>query len=116
MKKAMWAVDKTGMFRFSDEDNPSQLALFSETYDDAWLADELARRLAAKTMSAHKVKEYVLTDTPCYLFKTALKSLEVGAHKTATVVRESLGRKPGTYPDEQLEQIELRFDASLFGS
>jgi three-Cys-motif partner protein len=76
MKKSMWAVDKTGEFRFSDEDDPNQQTLF-ESYDDAWLADEIVKRLAGKTMSAHKVKEFVLTKTPCYLYRTALRSLEM---------------------------------------
>lgn len=116
MKRAMWAVDKTGEFRFSDQDNPSQLRLFSESFDQVWLAEELARRLGGNTMSAYKVKEFVLTGTPCYLFKAALKSLEVGKKKRAKVTKAPPGRKPGTYPDEQLEQIEVAFESSLFGS
>src|SRR5207244_6296704 len=50
MKKAMWAIDKTGEFRFSDEDNPSQLRMFNETYDPTWLAAKLATALAGKTV------------------------------------------------------------------
>jgi hypothetical protein len=114
MKKAMWAVDRTGEFRFSDEDNPGQLKLFDESYNDPWLADELATRLAGKTMSAAEVKAYVLTDTPCYLFKGALKSLEVGKQKRVTVVIAPPGRKPGTYKDEQIGDIQLSFATSLF--
>ncbi len=115
MKRAMWAVDKIGTFRFSDEDSPNQLALF-ESYNNSWLADELAKRLAGKTMAVSRVKEYVLTDTPCYLFKAALKSLEVGHQKQATVVRAPPGRKPGSYVDEQLDEIHLKFGgpSSLF--
>lgn len=115
MKKAMWAVDKTGEFRFSDEDNPTQLKLFSETYDDGWLAEELAVRLAGRTMSVYRIKEYVLTDTPCYLFKTSLKSLELSKDKQLRVIKAPAGRKPGTYPDEQMEKIEVSFASSLFG-
>lgn len=115
MKKAMWSVDKTGEFRFSDEDDPSQLKLFSDTYDEKWLAEELASRLAGRTMSVYSIKEYVLTDTPCYLFKTALKSLESGKQKTIKVVKAPIGRKPGTYPNEQLKEIEVTFASSLFG-
>ncbi len=114
MKKAMWAVDNTGEFRFSDGDNPYQPTLFSQRYDDAWLADELADRLAGRTMSVYKVKEFVLTDTPCYLFKTALKSLEVGKNGRAAVIEQPSGRKPGTYIDEQLDEIVLKFEVSLF--
>jgi three-Cys-motif partner protein len=115
MKKAMWAVDRTGEFRFSDEDDPDQLRLFDESYGDSWLAEELATRLAGKTMSVAQVKEFVLTDTPCYLFKGVLKSLEVGKQKRVAVTKAPPGRKPGTYPDDQLGEIEVKFDASLFG-
>ncbi len=114
MKKAMWAVDDTGTFRFSDQDDPSQLKLFKQAYDQAWLAEELAVRLAGGTMSVYKVKEYVLTDTPCYLFKEALKSLEVGKRKRVRVNKAPAGRKPGTYPDKQLAEIEVTFEGSLF--
>jgi hypothetical protein len=114
MNRAMWAVDGTGAFRFSDEDDPSQLNLFNQTYDEVWLAEELAERLSGRTMSVYKVKEYVLTDTPCYLFKGALKSLEVGKRKRVKVIKAPAGRKPGTYPDEQLEKIEVTFEESLF--
>jgi hypothetical protein len=112
MKKAMWAVDKTGEFRFSDEDSPSQLRLFSDLYGQPWLADELANRLADRTMSAEKIKEFVLTDTPCYLFKKALNSLEMTGR--AKVVKAPAGRRKGKYPDRQLAEIELRFDPFLF--
>jgi len=114
MKKAMWSVDKTGEFRFSDEDNPDQPTLFSKTYDPAWLADELAKRLAGRTMTVDKVKEFVLTDTPCYLFREALKSLETGKHKRIVVVKKPPGRKSGSYPEEQLQAIELKFEQTLF--
>jgi three-Cys-motif partner protein len=116
MKKAMWAVDKTGEFRFSDEDSPCQLRLFSESFDEPWLAGELATRLAGRTMSVFKIKEYVLTDTPCYLFKGALRSLELDKHPRTRVVKAPPGRKPGTYPDEYLSEIELHFEKSLFAS
>jgi hypothetical protein len=87
--------------------------MFSKTFDDEWLADELSARLAGRTMSVAKIKEYVLTETPCYLFKSALKSLEVGDRRCLTV-KAPRQRKPGTYPDEQLDQIEVTFERSLF--
>jgi hypothetical protein len=67
-------------------------------------------------MSGYKIKEHVLTETPCYLFKTALKSLELDKNGCTRVVKAPPGRKPGTYPDEQLEEIEVAFEKSLFGA
>jgi three-Cys-motif partner protein len=115
MKRAMWSVDNTGEFRFSDEDSPGQLFLFRDRYGDAWLADELAEKLAGKTMTVAQVKEYVLTETPCYLFKGAMKALETHKSRRIAVLKQPAGRKPGTYPDEQLHEIEVRFEPSLFG-
>jgi three-Cys-motif partner protein len=112
MKKAMWFVDKSGGFRFSDRDDASQLRLLEESFDSDWLANELQTRLAGRTMTAWAVKEYVLCETPCYLFKNALRSLEM--NKTMTTLSFPVGRKPGTFPDEQLDKIRLSFASSLF--
>lgn len=75
MKKAMWKVDSSGGFRFSDKDNPTQLHLFGD-YNDPSLAEDLANRLRGKTLSIAEVEEFVLTETPAYKYKTALISLE----------------------------------------
>lgn len=112
MKKAMWAVDGTGGFKFSDRDNPGQLRLLDDCFGQPWLVDELREKLAGQKMTAAAVKEYVLTDTPCYLFRGALKKLE--SEKHASVVDQPAGRKPGTYPDDKLKQIVLQFAAQLF--
>lgn len=112
MKKAMWYVDKTGGFRFSDRDDPDQLRLLEDSFSQEWLADELAAKLANKEMSAAHVKAFVLTETPCYLFRGALKALETDSR--AKVIDAPIGRRPGTYPDNKLSEIIVRFEASLF--
>lgn len=112
MKKAMWSVDKSGDFRFSDKDNPDQLKLLEECFDQQWLADELQEKLAGRTLSAMEIKEYVLVETPCYLFKGALKSLET--KKIVTAVSAPADRRPGTFPDDRLAEIKLRFEDNLF--
>ena len=112
MKKAMWYVDKTGEFRFSDNDAPDQLKLLNESFDPDWLAEELRSRLAGRTMTAMEVKEFVLVETPCHLFKSALSKLE--ADNAAKVITAPVGRKSGKYPDDQLHDIRLRFNSWLF--
>jgi hypothetical protein len=113
MKEAMWSVDVTGEFRFSDQDNPYQGEMFCRVYDQEWLAEELSKRLAGCTKTAAAIKEFVLTETPCYRFKPALKSLE--DRKSVSVAKAPQQRRSGTYLDEQLDQIELTFERSLFG-
>ena len=114
MKRAMWSVDSTGSLRFSDRDDPDQLSLLDVSFDQAWLAEELASRLAGRTMSVAAIKEFVLTDTPSYLFKSAMKSLELGGDEKAVATQAPPGRKPGTYPDDALDHIKIRFERSLF--
>jgi len=76
MKKAMWSVDATGSFRFSDKDDPNQLTLLSDSFTQAWLADRLEQHFKNRDAKLHEVRDYTLEHTPCYLFKPALKLLE----------------------------------------
>jgi three-Cys-motif partner protein len=114
MKRAMWSVDKTGGFRFSDRDNPEQLSLLDDCFSQDWLADELTRQLTHRTLTVAEVKEYALEQTPCCLFKNALRRLET-QDRTVSVVQAPPGRKSGQYPDQMLGDITVRFEASLFG-
>jgi three-Cys-motif partner protein len=75
MKKAMWTVDKTGSFRFSDKDNPDQANLLNMDYGQDWLADRLIREFEGRETTVGSVKAYVLEQTPCYLFREALGRL-----------------------------------------
>jgi three-Cys-motif partner protein len=97
MKKAMWRVDDTGMFRFSDRDNPDQLTLLSVGFDQRWLAVHLAKRFEDTTLTVEDVRLHVLTDTPCYLYTEALRMLE--NCDTLTVPSSPQGRRQGTYAD-----------------
>lgn len=112
MKRAMWAVDKTGEFRFSDRDDPSQLQLLEKSFSQEWLASELSMRLVRKTLTAYDVKEYVLTETPCYLFKSALATLE--NEDRIKIGNPPSGRIAGSFKDENLREITIRFEQSLF--
>lgn len=115
MKKAMWSVDGNGGFKFSDKDNPGQLRLLDEEFDQPWLAEQLSKKLAGRTMTVAQVKEFVLDTTPCYLFREALKSLESRKEPVIRIVKAPANRKPGTYPDAELDNISVRFrEAGLF--
>lgn len=106
MKKAMWKVDTSGSFRFSDQNDPGQMLLM-KGHDEEWLANELAHRLVGKVMSVSEIRDYVLTSTPCYLFKTALKKLEV-TKRCLRPLNPRPGRVAGTYGDEDLS-LKLEF-------
>ncbi|HEX5055610.1 MAG TPA: three-Cys-motif partner protein TcmP [Gammaproteobacteria bacterium] len=106
MKKAMWGVDSTGSFRFSDKDNPDQLSLLSNYTQDS-LASELKKELLGKTMTLEQTKEYVLVNTPCYLYKEALKKLESRGQIQIRNVPET--RRKGTFPDEKYPKMLISF-------
>lgn len=112
MKKAMWKAGESGSFRFSDRQDPGQMLLLS-VLDDHWLARELSTRLGGQTMTIHQVRDFVLTSTPCYLFKGALRKLE--AQKALVPLKTKLGRKPGTFPDDQFD-MKVRFELLLGSS
>lgn len=76
MKRAMWAVDQKGGFHFSDRDDPRQTSLLADEYSQDWLADELVRRFKDQELTVDEIEEQVLTTTPCYKYKDALKRLE----------------------------------------
>jgi hypothetical protein len=100
MKKAMWQVDDSGSFRFSDGDNPNQLTLgIMSRADDEWLADHLHNSFLGQSKTVGEIREYVLVGTPSYKFRECLASLEregrVRAKRPATSKR-----KRGDFSDE----------------
>jgi len=111
MKRAMWKVDPTGGFRFSDKDDPSQLTLFQNCSDEI-LAQELASNLGGKILTLIQLKEYVLTRTPAYKFKKALRLLEVQGRLEVT--NAPAKRRKGTFPDEHMRDIHIEFLPSKF--
>jgi|SRR5579871_1181084 len=100
MKKAMWKADDSGSFRFSDGANPAQLSMFKGATQD-WLADHLHQKHLGKKMRVEEVWEYVLTETPCFQYKTALAKLEKEDRLRA--VDPPAERKRGTFPDLTLQ-------------
>lgn len=111
MKRAMCKADPAGGFRFSDKNDPSQLNLFG-SYQDEMLAQDLASILQGKILTMSKVKEFVLTETPAYIYKASLKILE---KKGLLKVRNAPPqRSKGTFPDKYMDQMQLVFlaDAS----
>jgi len=99
MKRAMWKVDRSGGFEFSDKHVGSMGRLFS--YDDKWLAEQLVAELDGKEMAVGEVREYVLTTTPCYNFKGALGQLErTGGLEVIFTPRK---RRLGDFADENMK-------------
>jgi three-Cys-motif partner protein len=75
MKKAMWKVDPTGRFEFSDQD-ANQTILYP--YTQSTLADDLDSQLKGRELTSDQLKEHVLTRTPEYRSKEAISILKKG--------------------------------------
>jgi hypothetical protein len=74
-----------------------------------WLAEELCAHLAGQELAVSNIKEYVLVETPCYLYKSALKKLETRKENKINIVSAPSSRRPGTYPDNDIDKIVIRF-------
>jgi len=111
MKRAMWKVDNTGGFTFSDKEGFGQLK-FLTSYTEEQLEADMERGLAGKTLTVSEVAEWVLTETPHYKFKTALAGLE--RRGVAVPITPPTNRRPGTYPDAFMN-MRIAFEASMFG-
>jgi three-Cys-motif partner protein len=64
MKEAMWKVDQSGEFRFSDATNPAQLQLFSPQPDFASLERAIRARFASRDVTVDEIEVFVLAETP----------------------------------------------------
>ena len=62
MKEAMWKVDPSGDFRFSDATDPDQLVMFGEPAVDVLRAQILAA-FSGRETTVQEVEEFVLTKT-----------------------------------------------------
>lgn len=95
MKRAMWTVDRSGGFEFSDKFASQVGQMFS--YDDTTLAKDLTLALHDKTLTVQEIQEYVLVNTPACNFKNALKLMErTGRLKP---VSPPAGRRACTFTD-----------------
>lgn len=75
MKNAMWSVDPSGTYRFSDTTNPDQMVLFQLEPDFEQLRSSITRRFAGQTVSIQAIEDFVVAETPFlkrHLRKSAL--------------------------------------------
>jgi three-Cys-motif partner protein len=94
MKRAMWKVDKTGSFVFSDCTGLSQMFLL-EKPDYTILQSLLRNHFRGRTVTVDTIEEFVIAETPfCCYKKEALAVLE---RTWQILVLPSGPRHPGVY-------------------
>ena len=113
MKEAMWKVDGSGGFSFSDGLDPNQTVLFTENPGDD-LAPRLWNRFRGRTVDAVEVYRYAAEKT-VFLKKHALAALSlleagsarpVGRIQVKAVKADGKARRPGTFPDGTIMRFE----------
>lgn len=69
MKEAMWAVDRSGQFVFSDYTYSLGPMLIEPTADYAFLQRQIRERFDTTRVRVGEIKEFVLTETSFFRFK-----------------------------------------------
>ncbi|MBI4655597.1 MAG: three-Cys-motif partner protein TcmP [Elusimicrobia bacterium] len=65
MKEAMWRIDKSGLFQFSDvTDNPNQPVLFDMLPNYSQLKNILLQKFKGKSVGITELENFILTQTP----------------------------------------------------
>ncbi len=106
MKDAMWRIDETGEFMFSDATDPNQIVLFAEPRLDL-LREEIAKRFGGAEATVDDIERFVIGDTAfrkAHYKRNVLKPMEHAGE--IEPVNPQPGRRPGTYADRSLR---LRF-------
>lgn len=99
MKEAMWSVDKSGSFQFSDVTNPRQTYLIEPRPDYDYLKKLVLIKFKGKVVRIPDLEEFVLLETPfreTHYKKSILYPMEF-AKEPEIVVHGTRSRR-GTYP------------------
>jgi hypothetical protein len=103
MKEAMWRVDKSGLFQFSDATyNPNQPVLFEIEPNYSQLKKILLKEFKGKLVSITELENFILTQTTfreTHYKKQILKPME-NAQPPEIKVKCMGKRKKGTFPSK----------------
>jgi three-Cys-motif partner protein len=104
MKEAMWKVDESGTFQFSDATNPDQTVLFCNEPNFSHLKNDLIRKFKGSTQTIRDIEHYVVTETAFRdtHYKKVLRTMEL---ETTEIKIKSApeGRKKGQYGSPDIE-------------
>ncbi len=94
MKDAMWKVDQTGAYSFSDATDPDQVTLFSNEPDWDQLFDLLKANYAGESLPWPDVEE-AIRRTPFRILKRPLKAESKKANTRFEIINPE-GKRLGT--------------------
>lgn len=101
MKEAMWKVDPTGRFQFSDATDPRQGVLLNLAPDFPLLERQMLNRFGGGRATIDKIEAFVVEETAFthnHYKRRVLKKLEYQEPPGIRIVRAPRNRRRGTYP------------------
>ncbi len=63
MKEAMWKIDESGEFHFSDRTDPNQFVLFEKVANTAVLRAQMLGKFSGKVVAVAEIEEFVVVET-----------------------------------------------------
>jgi len=102
MKEAMWRVDESGTYTFSDATDPNQAVLFSAEPDRQLLTRLIVDKFAGLETTPNEIERFVVHDTPFREthYKKVLQALEEADR--IVPVNPLPKRRRGTYADMKM--------------
>ncbi|MBI4182726.1 MAG: hypothetical protein HY521_01865, partial [Proteobacteria bacterium] len=105
MKEAMWKVDESGEFTFSDSTDPNQLVLFEKEPKFEILRRQIVDRFRGGTVGIREIAQYVVSETAfceSHIRRHVLKLLEFADPPAIEVIGGTVTRRRGTYGSDAL--------------
>jgi len=96
MNAAMWKVDPTGAFQFSDRTNPNQMVLFTPEPNYQLLKKLIIREFSGRIVSVEEIDKFVLISGFTHFKRHILKPM--GEAEEITVIESNGKRRKGAYP------------------
>jgi len=96
MKKAMWNVDRTGEYKFSDRWDQTQTYIFDFQDEAHWIpnaAEQVYDKFKGTSVSVEDVSEYVIANTNYIFIKAILRYIEDNNPERINSVQVESGRK-----------------------
>ncbi len=99
MKEAMWRVDESGTYTFSDATDPNQSVLFASEPDRPLLTRLIVDKFSGRETTPNEIERFVVRDTAFREshYKKVLQALEENG--LITPVDPPAKRRRGTYAD-----------------
>lgn len=116
MKEAMWRVDESGEFSFSDATDPNQMVLFTKEPQFDLLRQQITARFGGRQICVGEIEEFVLASTAfreTHYKRQILRPMELSDPPEIAVVAPPPKRKRGTYGDKSLRIQFLPANAEL---